>query len=299
MHILIFSCSADDYSSSFDFDPFTSWSRLQGPCLNALNKVSSLVAHLEVAITICPCSSSTGCPQDVIVCLGSTTCIHEQVLNDVWYKHYQPSITLFTTITTQLNLSHLTSPCPLALALALNLETTVTIHVHDATMTSCQSTINDHGTLNIDIDSDSDVCRAQQIHQRQLPESKLTLYSLFIIVAHLLLQLFGLANRTTVDFIAASSALLYSYFVQCLVMSTASSAKSLEALFASLSTCGLPQTPDVQSFIANLFAWPPRKSKHKYRLTIDEGTRKQVEQEARELSTWKYGFLWKMRPNQM
>ena len=96
------------------------------------------MAHLEVAVTICPCSSSTGCPWEVIVCFGSTTGIHEQVLNDVWYKHYQPSITLFTTITTQLDLGHLTSPCPLALALALNLETTMTIHVHDATMTSCQ-----------------------------------------------------------------------------------------------------------------------------------------------------------------
>jgi len=74
-------------------------------------------------------------------------------------------------------------------------------------------------------------------------------------------------------------------------MSTASSAKSLEALFASLSTCGLPHTPDAHPFVVDLFARAPQKSKHKCRPAIDEGTRKQAEQEARELSTQKYVFL--------
>ena len=73
--------------------------------------------------------------------------------------------------------------------------------------------------------------------------------------------------------------------------STASSAKSSEALFASLSTCGLPNTPDAHTFVADLFARAPRKSKHKHRSAVDDGARKQAEREARELSARKYGFL--------
>ncbi|KAL4080949.1 pre-mRNA splicing factor [Scleroderma citrinum] len=89
------------------------------------------------------------------------------------------------------------------------------------------------------------------------------------------LRLFGLADRTTVDFVAAS----------------ASSAKSSEALFASLSSSGLPNTPDAHAFVNDLFVRAPRKSKHKHRSGVDEGARRQAEREARELTARKYGFL--------
>ncbi|KAG6333817.1 hypothetical protein ID866_5277, partial [Astraeus odoratus] len=89
------------------------------------------------------------------------------------------------------------------------------------------------------------------------------------------LRLFGLADRTTVDFVAAS----------------ASSAKSPEGLFASLSASGLPNTPDAHSFVNELFIRAPRKSKHKHKAVVDESARKQAERDARELSARKYGFL--------
>ena len=74
-------------------------------------------------------------------------------------------------------------------------------------------------------------------------------------------------------------------------MLAASSAKSSEALFSSLSASGLPNTPDAHSFAVDLFARAPRKSKHKHKSNVDEGARRQAEREARELSARKYGFL--------
>ncbi|KAH7885081.1 hypothetical protein F5I97DRAFT_1328822 [Phlebopus sp. FC_14] len=87
------------------------------------------------------------------------------------------------------------------------------------------------------------------------------------------LRLFGLADRSIIDFVTAS----------------ASSSKSPEALFTSLTASGLPDTPDAHSFITELFTRVPRKSKHKR--GVDEGSRRQAEREARNIAAKKYGFL--------
>lgn len=90
------------------------------------------------------------------------------------------------------------------------------------------------------------------------------------------LRFFGLADKTTTDFVAAS----------------ASSAKSPDALFGFLSASGLPNTSEAHTFINELFVRIPRKSKHKGKAGgVDEAARKQAEREARELSARKYGFL--------
>ncbi|KAI6027416.1 P-loop containing nucleoside triphosphate hydrolase protein [Pisolithus microcarpus] len=90
------------------------------------------------------------------------------------------------------------------------------------------------------------------------------------------LRLFGLADKTTADFVTAS----------------ASSAKSPDALFGSLSSCGLPNTAEAHAFVNELFVRIPRKSKHKGKTGgVDEAARRQAEREARELSARKYGFL--------
>ncbi|KIJ17917.1 hypothetical protein PAXINDRAFT_39098, partial [Paxillus involutus ATCC 200175] len=89
------------------------------------------------------------------------------------------------------------------------------------------------------------------------------------------LKLFGLADRNTIDFVTAS----------------ASSSKSPEALFASLTASGLPNTPDAHGFISELFQRVPRKSKHRYKSGVGEGAHKSAEREARALTAKKYGFL--------
>ncbi|KAI6005354.1 pre-mRNA splicing factor [Pisolithus marmoratus] len=90
------------------------------------------------------------------------------------------------------------------------------------------------------------------------------------------LRFFGLADRTTADFVAAS----------------ASSAKSADALFGYLSASGLPDTTEAHTFVNELFVRIPRKSKRKGKSSgVDEAARKQAEREARELSARKYGFL--------
>ncbi|KAF9236501.1 pre-mRNA splicing factor [Melanogaster broomeanus] len=89
------------------------------------------------------------------------------------------------------------------------------------------------------------------------------------------LKLFGLADRNTVDFVTAS----------------ASTSKSPEALFSSLSASGLPNTPDAHSFITELFQRVPRKSKHQHKGSVDDGARKRAERDARELTAKKYGFM--------
>ncbi|KAH7926466.1 hypothetical protein BV22DRAFT_352068 [Leucogyrophana mollusca] len=86
------------------------------------------------------------------------------------------------------------------------------------------------------------------------------------------LRLFGLADRSIIDFVQAS----------------ASTSKTPDALFSSLNASGLPDTPDAHAFINELFSRAPRKSKHKH---SSDSARKQAEKEAKALSSRKFGFL--------
>lgn len=106
-----------------------------------------------------------------------------------------------------------------------------------------------------------------------------------------LLQFFGLAERSVIDFVTASGR--SCSVMNCLSSSLlpASSSKSPEALFDTLTTSGLPNTSDAHAFVAELFQRAPRKSKHKQKAVADESVRKQAEREARELTARKYGFL--------
>lgn len=61
------------------------------------------------------------------------------------------------------------------------------------------------------------------------------------------LRLFGLADRSIIDYVVAS----------------ASSAKSADALFSALSASGLPDTPDAHAFTNEIYQRAPRKHKHK------------------------------------
>ncbi|KAG2094293.1 hypothetical protein BD769DRAFT_1519270 [Suillus cothurnatus] len=78
-------------------------------------------------------------------------------------------------------------------------------------------------------------------------------------------RLFGLADRSIIDFVQAS----------------ASTSKTPDALFSSLTASGLPNTPDAHVFINELFSRVPRKSKHK---SSADSTRKQAEKEAKALN---------------
>ncbi|KAG2060572.1 pre-mRNA splicing factor [Suillus hirtellus] len=86
------------------------------------------------------------------------------------------------------------------------------------------------------------------------------------------LQLFGLADRSIIDFVQAS----------------ASTSKTPDALFSSLTASGLPNTPDAHVFINELFSRVPRKSKHK---SSADHTRKQAEKEAKALNARRFEFL--------
>ena len=68
--------------------------------------------------------------------------------------------------------------------------------------------------------------------------------------------------------------------------SSASSAKSPDALFSSLHASGLPDTADAHQFIAEVYSRAPRKEKHK-----KDSARKQAEQEAKALRTQKFDYL--------
>ncbi|KAF8133978.1 pre-mRNA splicing factor [Boletus edulis] len=96
------------------------------------------------------------------------------------------------------------------------------------------------------------------------------------------LKFFGLAQSSIVDFIIAS----------------ASSSKSPEALLASLTESGLPNTSDTHAFANELFQRAPRKSKHKQASAV-EAARKEAERAARELTAKQYGFLLDERDSNM
>ncbi|EKM49643.1 uncharacterized protein PHACADRAFT_47385, partial [Phanerochaete carnosa HHB-10118-sp] len=84
------------------------------------------------------------------------------------------------------------------------------------------------------------------------------------------LRLFGLADRSIIDY----------------VLTSASSAKSPDALFSSLHASGLPDIPDAHQFINEVWQRAPRKSKHK-----KDSTRKQAEQEAKALRSQRFDYL--------
>ncbi|KAI9462213.1 pre-mRNA splicing factor [Boletus coccyginus] len=96
------------------------------------------------------------------------------------------------------------------------------------------------------------------------------------------LRFFGLAESSTTDFVIAC----------------ASSSKSPEALFASLTESGLPNTSDAHAFVNELFQRAPRKSKHKQASAVDTA-RKQTERAARELMAKNYGFVLDERDSEM
>lgn len=85
-------------------------------------------------------------------------------------------------------------------------------------------------------------------------------------------RLFGLADRSIIDFVHAS----------------ASTSKTPDALFSSLTASGLPNTPDAHVFINELFSRVPRKTKHK---SSADSTRKQAEKEAKALNARRFEFL--------
>ena len=70
--------------------------------------------------------------------------------------------------------------------------------------------------------------------------------------------------------------------------STASSSKSPDALFTSLTAAGLPNTPAAHTFIQQLYERAPRKSKHKQSA---ESSRKAVEAESKALKAKRYQLL--------
>ncbi|KIM89015.1 hypothetical protein PILCRDRAFT_84835 [Piloderma croceum F 1598] len=86
------------------------------------------------------------------------------------------------------------------------------------------------------------------------------------------LRLFGLADRSIIDYVLAS----------------ASSSKSPDVLFTSLNASGLPDTPDAHQFINEVFSRAPRNTKHK---RSSNSTHKQAEKEAKALQSQKFGFL--------
>ncbi|EPQ54756.1 hypothetical protein GLOTRDRAFT_17563, partial [Gloeophyllum trabeum ATCC 11539] len=86
------------------------------------------------------------------------------------------------------------------------------------------------------------------------------------------IQFFGLSDKAIIDYIIAS----------------ASSAKSAESLFSTLSAYGLPATPAAQNFVTEVYSRVPRKTKHK---KADDLARKQAEKESQALRTQKYSFV--------
>ncbi|OCB85013.1 hypothetical protein A7U60_g7970 [Sanghuangporus baumii] len=86
------------------------------------------------------------------------------------------------------------------------------------------------------------------------------------------LRIFGLSDKTIVDYVIAS----------------ASSAKSAQLLFSSLHAYGLPNTPDAHVFVSEVYSRVPRKSKHK---SSSDAARKQAEKEAKALRAQKYLFI--------
>ncbi|KAJ3754986.1 pre-mRNA splicing factor [Lentinula raphanica] len=84
------------------------------------------------------------------------------------------------------------------------------------------------------------------------------------------IELFGLADRSIVDYVLAS----------------ASSSKTPDALFTALNVSGLPDNASAHAFVNEVFQRAPRKHKHK-----KDSAHRQAEKEARGLKTQKFTYL--------
>ncbi|KAJ8074805.1 hypothetical protein AAF712_003922 [Marasmius tenuissimus] len=87
------------------------------------------------------------------------------------------------------------------------------------------------------------------------------------------IELFGLADRSIVDYVLAS----------------ASSSKTPQALFSALNASGLPDTPDAHAFTNEVFSRAPRKHKSKHSST--DSSRRQAEKEAKSVKKQSYSLL--------
>lgn len=118
------------------------------------------------------------------------------------------------------------------------------------------------------------------------------LHSLSVIVDAIPhVQLLGLSDKSTIDFVIASGQCLPILVLRVVFnqfTSTASSSKSPDALFTSLTAAGLPNTPAAHTFIQQLYERAPRKSKHKQ---STESSRKAAEAESKALQSKRYQLL--------
>ncbi|KAG7443011.1 uncharacterized protein BT62DRAFT_345586 [Guyanagaster necrorhizus] len=105
------------------------------------------------------------------------------------------------------------------------------------------------------------------------------------------LRLFGVADRSIIDYVLASGRFLDYSFLSSLFTNVylASSSKTPEALFSALNASGLPDTADAHEFINQVFQQAPRKHKHKR--TAAEKAQRQAEKEAKALRSQKFGLL--------
>ena len=100
-----------------------------------------------------------------------------------------------------------------------------------------------------------------------------------------------MSDKSTIDFVIASGQCPSVSPVRVIFnrrSSAASSSKSPDALFTSLTAAGLPNTPAAHTFIQQLYERAPRKSKHKQSA---ESSRKAVEAESKLLQSKRYKLL--------
>lgn len=99
-----------------------------------------------------------------------------------------------------------------------------------------------------------------------------------------------MSDKSTVDFVIASGQSPFSSTARHFrsFSSTASSSKSPDALFTSLTAAGLPNTPAAHTFIQQLYERAPRRSK--YKRTV-ESSRKAVEADSKALQSKRYQLL--------
>ncbi|KAL0562948.1 hypothetical protein V5O48_019130, partial [Marasmius crinis-equi] len=96
------------------------------------------------------------------------------------------------------------------------------------------------------------------------------------------IELFGLADRSIVDYVLASGKSLSTTLSPTNTSTpAASSSKTPAALFAALNASGLPDTPDAHAFTNEVFSRAPRKHKHKHSST--DSARRQADKDAKSL----------------
>ncbi|KAF9454812.1 P-loop containing nucleoside triphosphate hydrolase protein [Macrolepiota fuliginosa MF-IS2] len=73
------------------------------------------------------------------------------------------------------------------------------------------------------------------------------------------------------------------------ILWVASSSKSADALYTTLSSFGLPNSSAAHEFVNQVYSRAPRKRKHKH--SAEDAARKQAEKEAKALRSQRFGFL--------